>query len=411
MEEVKSWVANGYTNNSVFSQSPATTSSTTSQETHNSPTLCEEEEEEEEDTSFNSLESNATKKPRSHFCIVSIKTITSQISCLAIQDNNLYAASVAEIHVFDLTTLSLVDTFGSGSGLVKSISFSNKKIFTAHQDSKIRVWKQVIKHQHHHHKLIATLPTFKDRLSNCVLAKNYVQIHRHKRKLWIEHADAVSGLAVNNDVGLMYSVSWDKSFKIWKTSSNYMRCVESFQAHSDAVNAIVVNPVDGTIYTGSADGQIKVWNKSENRKKHHLVATLAKHESSVNALALTKEGSVLFSGGGDRSILVWEKGSDDGDGNSLFVGCCLRGHNGAILCLVCVNDVLISGSSDKSVRIWRYGNGKGCCVGIMEGHCKPVKSLVATNNPGDDDDLSVFSGSLDGEIRAWKVVISDEISD
>lgn len=323
------------------------------------------------------------------------------------QNNTLYAASIKEINVFDLTTLSLVDTFGSGSGWVKSIAFSNRKIFTAHQDSKIRVWQQLTtSSSKQKHQLISTLPTLKDRLFNCMLAKNYVQVRRHKQKLWIEHADAISGLVVNNDVGLMYSVSWDKSFKIWKISSD-MHCLESVRAHSDAVNAIVVNPFDRTVFTGSADGQIKVWTTSDDRKKHLLLTTLAKHESSVNALALTQDGSVLCSGGGDQVILVWEKGDDNE--NHFFVACSLKGHKGAILCLVHVNGVIISGSSDRTVRIWKHGKDiGGCCLAILEGHCKPVKSLVAIPGGDLDDGFSVFSGSLDGEIRAWKVVISKD---
>lgn len=239
-----------------------------------------------------------------------------------------------------------------------------------------------------------------------MLAKNYVQVRRHKRNLWIQHADAVSGLAANDD-GLLYSVSWDKSFKAWKTTSD-MRCLESIRAHSDAVNAVVVNPLDGTLITGSADGLIKIWTMSEDRKEHRLITTLSRHESSVNALSLDRVGSVLFSGGGDHVINVWDKG-DENEENSCFIFCCcLKGHRGAILSLVHVKGhVLISGSSDRSVRIWKHGKDY-CCLAIMEGHSKPVKSVVAI--PGDHLDhlMTVYSGSLDGEIRAWKVVICND---
>ncbi|KAK6123579.1 hypothetical protein DH2020_042668 [Rehmannia glutinosa] len=417
MEEFQTWLENNY--NPLLSKSPSLSSSsvTTSQETHSPPTLCEDS------PSFNSLESNASTTqttpsscnknfpiPKvSHFCIVSTNTKTPQITCLAVQNNTLYAATLKEINVFDLETLSLLDTFGSGSGLVKSIAFGDKKmIFTAHQDCKIRVWQEVtISSSKQKHQLISTLPTLKDRFLNSFLPKNYVQIRRHKQKLWVEHADAVSGLAANDDVGLLYSVSWDKCFKIWKLSSD-MRCLESVKAHSDAVNAIVVNPFDGTIYTGSADGDIKIWTSTtEERKRHKLLTALTKHDSSVNALALSKDGSVLFSGGGDGVILVWERDGNNNENNDFFVGCSLKGHKGAILCLVYVNGVVISGSSDRTVRIWKYGKDYGgwCNLAILEGHCKPVKSLVAI--PGDDS-FSVFSGSLDGEIRAWKVIISHD---
>ncbi|XP_057787128.1 protein JINGUBANG-like [Salvia miltiorrhiza] len=401
MEDLHSWLANDDYNSS----------SSLSSSTRSAPTLCE-------DSSFNSIRSSssthtyyysyqaAAKPSISHFCIASIKATAAQISCLAVHDNFLYAATIKEINVFDLANLSLVDTFGSGSGWAKSIAFSNGKIFTAHQDCKIRVWKLTSPSssspKQRKHQLISTLPTLKDRFLNCLSAKNYVKVRRHKQKLWIQHADAVSGLAVNDGLGVLYSVSWDKSFKTWKTHSN-MQCIDSVAAaHSDAINAVAVSPTGRTVYTGSADGRIKVWRSSV------ATATLSKHESSVNALALTADGSGLVSGGGDGVILVWERRDDD----DFFVACCLKGHKGAVLCLVCVNrDFLISGSSDTSVRIWKHGKGfgyRGCCLAVMEGHCKPVKSLVAVEAEDlDEEGFSVISGSLDGEIRVSKVVISD----
>ncbi|CAI9787331.1 unnamed protein product [Fraxinus pennsylvanica] len=348
-----------------------------------------------EETIFSSLESNATPKPSVFHCyIASLRTLASQISYLAVHENSLYAASVNEISVFSLTNYQLIDTFScsdSRSGLVKFIAFSDSKIFTAHQDCKIRVWQVTSSKKH---RLISTLPTFKDRLSRCMLPKNYVQVRRHKQKLWIEHSDAVSCLAVNN--GLMYSASWDKSFKIWKISD--MNCLESMKnAHSDAVNAIVVS-VNGLIYTASADGHIKVWERVE--KTHKLLSILDKHSSSVNALALKKDGSVLFSGGGDQIICVWER---EDSANYMVVKRSLAGHRGVILCLNYVNSTLLSGSSDKTVRIWQKFKEGYRCLGILEGHCKPVKSIVAASDGDLDENLSVFSGSLDGEIKVWNI--------
>ncbi|KAL2482663.1 Transducin/WD40 repeat-like superfamily protein [Forsythia ovata] len=328
-----------------------------------------------EETSFSSLESSANPKSSNFHCyIASLRTLASQISCLAVHENSLYATSVNEISVFSLTNYALIDTFScsdSASGLVKFIAFSDRKIFTAHQDCKIRVWQMTSSNKH---RLISTLPTFKDRLCRCMLAKNYVQVRRHKQKLWIEHSDIVSCLAVNN--GLMYSASWDKSFKTWKISD--MNCLESMKnAHSDAVNAIVVS-VNGLIYTASADGHIKVWERVE--KTHKLLTLLDKHTSSVNALSSEKATDLS-----------------------------LAGHRGAILCLFYVNNTLLSGSSDKTIRIWQEFKEGYCCLRILEGHCKPIKSIVAVSDGDLDDNLSVFSGSLDGEIRVWNITISAHV--
>ncbi|KAG6397359.1 hypothetical protein SASPL_143526 [Salvia splendens] len=178
---------------------------------------------------------------------------------------------------------------------------------------------------------------------NCLSAKNYVKIHRHKQNLWIQHADAVSGLAVDGDRGELYSISWDKSFKTWKTSSD-MACIDSVgSAHSEAVNAVAFS--GGIVYTGSANGKIKVWRAlaSGDRRKRSLKTTLSKHDSSVNALALTPDGAGLASGGGGV-ILVWERRDNGGDDEDMdfFVACCLKGHKGAVLSLVCVSERFVT---------------------------------------------------------------------
>ncbi|KAG6686371.1 hypothetical protein I3842_11G013900 [Carya illinoinensis] len=340
-----------------------------------------------------------------HHCVTTLKTLHSHVSCLAVNNNNLlYAASACIVIVFDLSNHTHIDTFNDypSSGSVKSIAFNDTKIFTAHQDSKIRVWRIAQPRRHH---LLYTLPTFKERLYRSLVPKNYVHVRRHKKRLWIEHCDAVSGLVVNED--LMYSASWDKSFKIWNISEN--RCLESVKAHEDAVNAIAVSG-NGTVYTASADGCIRVWERDDTLRKHALVRTLEKHRSSVNALVVNGDGRVLFSGGSDLSIFVWEKKNNNNADSVVFVEA-LWGHTSAILCLINVEDLLASGSSDRTVRIWQRGEDSGYrCMVVMEGHEKPVKSLAAVVRPAGASNrvVSVCSGSLDGEIKIWEISKSSD---
>lgn len=202
--------------------------------------------------------------------------------------------------------------------------------------------------------------------------------------------------------GLLYSVSWDKSFKTWNVENN--RCLESISsAHQDAVNTLVVCE-NGTVYTGCADGLIRVWEKVGKEKHHSLVATLEKHKPTVNALALNGDGSMLFSGGCD-SITVWER---KGNEHQMVFVEALRGHAGPILCMVTVDHLLVSGSSDRTVRIWQKGKRHGYnCVVVLEGHEQPVKSVVAVAGRDEYENggssLSICSGSLDGEIKVWEV--------
>ncbi|CAN1152197.1 Protein JINGUBANG [Linum perenne] len=328
------------------------------------------------------------------------------ITSLSLRGDHLYAASGHEIIVYDVRSGTILQSFngGSGSGSVKSVLFSSDgKLFSAHQDSQIRVWKIPIPTPNrYHHKLIAALPTVSDRLRHFAFPNSYVSVRRHKKILRIQHADAVSALAggSGDDEGLIYSVSWDRSLKIW--SSSTLRCLESItNAHDDAVNAVAVSP-DGTVYTGSADRRIRVWARPvQTANRHILIATLEKHKSAVNALTLNDDESILFSGSCDRSILVWEK---EDSANHMSVTGALRGHGGAVLCLINVGDLLLSGSGDRTVRIWRRGkcDGKYCCLAVLEGHEKAVKSLAAWDENGV---VTVYSGSLDGEIKVWRVEV------
>ncbi|GFZ21200.1 transducin/WD40 repeat-like superfamily protein [Actinidia rufa] len=285
-----------------------------------------------------------------HHLLASLKPRPLQVTSLALHHNLLYAASGTEINVFDVNSYALVDTFNgkdSSSGSVKSFTFCNGKVLTAHQDCKIRVWKST---ETKRHKLVATLPTVTDYFRRFIFPKNHFQIRRHRKRLWIEHHDTVSGLAIANN--LIYSVSWDKYLKIWSVPN--FRCLQSIKAHDDAINAVVAS-IDGTIYTASAD------------------PTLEKHKSAVNALAVNDDGTTLFSGACDRSILVWER---EDSANYMVVTGALRGHSKAILCLINVSDLLLSGSADRTVRIWRRGSdGRFCCLTVTDAHEKAGEGI------------------------------------
>ncbi|KAK4720336.1 hypothetical protein R3W88_010569 [Solanum pinnatisectum] len=352
-----------------------------------------------------------------HHCLATLTGHSSYIFCLSITEKHLYyGSSNGEILVWDINPsrqdncLKENTVCRSGSA-IKSIVIMGDKLFSAHQDHRIRVWKIDNETPNRNYKCIATLPTINDRCTKLFWTRNYVQVRRHKKCTWVHHVDTVSALALSKDGSLLYSASWDRTFKIWRSSD--FKCLESvWNAHDDAINSIVVSN-NGHVYTGSADKKIKIWTKQQQgSNKHTLMTTLEKHKSAVNALALSTDGSVLYSGACDRSIIVWEK---------LQVLGALRGHKKSILCLAVVsNDLLCSGSADKTVRIWKRGFGKSCysCLAVFEGHNGPVKCLTATldSQKYDDDDscsgnsYMIYSGSLDCDVKVWKLWVPNYLS-
>ncbi|PKI34910.1 hypothetical protein CRG98_044690 [Punica granatum] len=289
-----------------------------------------------------------------------------------------------------------------GKGAVKSLVVLADKLFSAHQDQKIRVWKiSTDVPQNQKYTKLATLPTLSDRALKVLAPKNQVQIRRHKKCTWVHHVDAVSSLTLSSDESLLYSVSWDRTLKIWRTSD--FKCLESVtNAHDDAINAVLAS-ADGNIYTGSADKKIKVWKKLQGNNNHTLVDQLHNHSSGVNALAISSDGSVLYSGSCDGAMFVWEK---DDEGEKMVAVASLPGHSQSILCLASVSGLVLSGSADKTIRIWSGVNRNLSCLAVLQGHQGPVKCLTAAIDPyGPSDSFLVYSGSLDCSIKVWRIFV------
>ncbi|KAL0360754.1 UNVERIFIED_CONTAM: protein JINGUBANG [Sesamum radiatum] len=300
------------------------------------------------------------------------------IYSLAAKDDILYTGSDSKnIRVWK--NMQEFSAFKSNSGLVKAIIISGDKIFTGHQDGKIRLWK-ISPKDPSVHKRFGTMPRFFDIFKASIKPSNYVEVKRNRSAVWIKHTDAISCLSMSQENGLLYSASWDRTFKVWRPESS--RCIESVKAHDDAVNSVVAG-VGGMVFTGSADGTVK--------------------ESAVTALAVNESGSVVYSGSSDGLVNFWEVEKD------LSHGGVLKGHKLAVLCLAAAGNLAFSGSADKTICVWREEGAVHTCLSVLTGHSGPVKCLAVEKDKesaldGDaDKKWVVYSGSLDKSVKVWSV--------
>lgn len=293
--------------------------------------------------------------------------------------------------------------FGQGDGSVKALVTAGNKVFTAHQDSRIRVWK-VSRKSENVFRLVDTLPTTKDYLGKFMKQRNYVQTRRNHKRLWIEHADSISCLTVYK--GLIYSGSWDKTLKVWRISD--LKCLESIKAHDDAVNGLVA--CKGIIYSASADGKIKAWGKQGNKSSsssssssHSLKGILEGHKDiSLNSVVVSEDGKWVYGGGSDGFVMGWEEVMN-GEYLSWKLVCEIKSHQMAVLCMCLVGENLCSGSADKTIGIWKRDfEGKIFKIGVINGHEAPVKCLQASNDNVGGGFL-LYSGGLDKSLRVWWV--------
>ncbi|KAL5543665.1 hypothetical protein UlMin_007449 [Ulmus minor] len=316
------------------------------------------------------------------------------VSCLALCGEFILSASQGkDIIVWQQPDLRLFTKFGHGDGSVKALVTFGNKVFTAHQDSRIRVWK-VSRRSENVFRLVDTLPTTKDYLGKFMKQSNYVQTRRHHKRLWIEHSDSISCLAICN--GFIYSGSWDKTLKVWRISD--LKCIESIKAHDDAINGLVA--CRGMVYSASADGKIKAWGK-DDEKSHSLKGILEGHKDvSLNSVIVSEDGKWVYAGGSDGFVMGWE---GSGDYLCWKLACETIAHEMAVLSLCLVGEFICSGSADKSIGIWkRQPFGKLCKVGVISGHEGPVKCLQASPSHIGGGFL-LYSGSLDKSLRVWWV--------
>ncbi|XP_042420093.1 protein JINGUBANG-like [Zingiber officinale] len=303
--------------------------------------------------------------------------------------------------------------FKSSSGLVKAIVIAGDRIFTGHQDGKIRVWRTSAKNPYSH-KRVGTLPRFKDFLRSSLNPSNYVEVRRHRRTLWLRHFDAVSCLSLDEEAGIVYSGSWDRTFKAWRISD--FKCLESVKAHDDAVNAVATG-FGGLVFTGSADGTAKVWRRESAGRggeatRHVLVQVMRRKESAVTALVVAEAAGVVYCGSSDGAVNYWWW---EGWRRQLAHGGKLRGHRMAVLCLAVTRRLVVSGSADKTLCVWRREKGSAGGAGghtklaVLTGHEGPVKCLAMEVE--EDGPVAwplgpryvVYSGSLDKSVKVWRV--------
>ncbi|CAD6269584.1 unnamed protein product [Miscanthus lutarioriparius] len=318
--------------------------------------------------------------------------------------------------------------FRSGSGLVKAIVVAaDGRIYTGHQDGKVRVWRRaedpaagaaaVVQHRR-----VGSLPRFRDVVRSSLRPSQYVQMRRRHSGLWMRHFDAVSSLSLDAAAGLIYSASWDRTFKVWRVSDS--KCLESVYAHTDAVNAVAAVGFDALVLTGSADGTVKVWRRGtkagSNKKKgrrdqadtwHTMERVLREGDSAVTAIAVAVESRVVYVGSSDGAVAHWQWRRGAAPGAAPRNGGALWGHKMAVLCLAVAGRVVVSGSADRTINVWRREEGADHArLAVLTGHTGPVKCVAMdeeeVDGAGDDDAPRrwvVYSGSLDGSVKVWRV--------
>ncbi|XP_029810262.1 WD repeat-containing protein 86 [Suricata suricatta] len=203
------------------------------------------------------------------------------------------------------------------------------------------------------------------------------------------HTSIVNRILVANDQ--LFSSSYDRTARAWSVDKGqvsqefrgHRNCVLTlaYSAPWDLPGAPCAEEAGGLLVTGSTDGTAKVWQVASGRCQQ----TLRGHTGAVLCLVLDAPGHTAFTGSTDATIRAWDILS----GEQLRV---FREHQGSVICLELVNRHVYSGSADRTVKCWLADTGERVRTFAAHGHSVSALKYHAG---------TLFTGSGDARARAF----------
>ncbi|KAM7119984.1 WD repeat-containing protein 86 isoform 3-T3 [Molossus nigricans] len=197
-------------------------------------------------------------------------------------------------------------------------------------------------------------------------------------------------LVTNNQ---LFSSSYDRTARAWNVDKGQVS--REFWGHRNCVLTLAYSaPGDlpgapfeeeavagGLLVTGSTDGTAKVWQVASGCCHQ----TLRGHTGAVLCLVLDTPSHTAFTGSTDTTVRAWDILS----GEQLRV---FREHQGSVICLELANRHVYSGSADRTVKCWLVDTGEH--VRTFPAHRHSVSALKYHAG-------TLFTGSGDARARAF----------
>jgi WD40 repeat protein len=232
-----------------------------------------------------------------------------------------------------------------------------RTIFSASDDSNIRVWK-----------------------SNALPCVDVVKGHGTR-------AEAV---AVSRDGSAVVSTSKD-GIRVWDPETGectkFIKGPDRGNLKDYELGGVVAVSDDGSRIVAGAHSRLDMWDA-----EGVFTTEMTGHEHQINCLDVVWSDSVKrFVSGGSLLVCVWC--GETGERINL-----LKGHKAGVYAVAMSADGkrVVSGSKDETVRVWDVETGK--CLNVLEGH--GMQGTVISVWVSRDGKL-VASKVNDGKVRVW----------
>eukprot|EP00072_Mus_musculus_P074622 XP_017176385.1 PREDICTED: WD repeat-containing protein 86 isoform X3 [Mus musculus] len=216
-----------------------------------------------------------------------------------------------------------------------------------------------------------------------------------------DHRGGINWLSLSPDGQRLLTGSEDGTARLWSTVDG--QCCALLQGHESYVTFCHLE--DEAAFTCSADCTIRRWDVRTGQ----CLQVYRGHTSIVNRILVANDQ--LFSSSYDRTARVWTV--DKGQVSQEF-----RGHRNCVLTLAysapedlpqdpCMEaamggGLLVTGSSDDTAKVWQVASG--CCHQTLRGHTGAVLCLVLHVSSH-----TAFTGSTDATVRAWDILSGEQL--
>ncbi|XP_019568398.1 WD repeat-containing protein 86 isoform X2 [Rhinolophus sinicus] len=216
-----------------------------------------------------------------------------------------------------------------------------------------------------------------------------------------EHRGGINWLSLSPDGQRLLTGSEDGTARLWSTADG--QCCALLQGHESYVTFCQLE--NEAAFTCSADCTIRKWDVLTGQ----CLQVFRGHTSIVNRILVAN--NQLFSGSYDRTARAWSV--DKGQVSREF-----RGHRNCVLTLAysapwdlpgapfeeeaAAGGLLVTGSTDGMAKVWQVASG--CCHQTLRGHTGAVLCLVL-HTPSH----TAFTGSTDTTIRAWDILSGEQL--
>ncbi|XP_053465101.1 WD repeat-containing protein 86 isoform X2 [Nycticebus coucang] len=216
-----------------------------------------------------------------------------------------------------------------------------------------------------------------------------------------DHRGGINWLSLSPDGQRLLTGSEDGTARLWSTADG--QCCALLQGHESYVTFCQLE--DEAAFTCSADCTIRRWDVLTGQ----CLQVYRGHTSIVNRILVAN--NQLFSSSYDRTARVWSVEKEQMSRE-------FRGHRNCVLTLAysapwdlpgapCSEEavaggLLVTGSTDGTAKVWQVASG--CCHQTLRGHTGAVLCLVL-----DTPSRTAFTGSTDATVRTWDILSGEQL--